>query len=81
MELLNIKDLSIKHKEQILFNKFNLTIQSNTKLGIFAPTGCGKSTLLNLISGCIAENSNLSISDIIQNQFPYMYWKNLVHTD
>lgn len=68
MELLNIKDLSIRHKEQILFNKFNLKIQSNTKLGIYAPTGCGKSTLLNLISGCIAENSNLSISGIIQKK-------------
>ena len=46
MELLNIIDLSIRHKEQILFNKFNLTIQSNTKLGIYAPTGCGKSTFI-----------------------------------
>ena len=68
MELLKIENLSIKNKEKILFNNFNLQINDDTKLGIYAPSGSGKSTLLNYISDNLIKNTDLQILGNLQKK-------------
>ena len=68
MELLKIENLSIKNKEKILFNNFNLQINDDTKLGIYAPSGSGKSTLLNYISDNLINNTDLQILGHLQKK-------------
>lgn len=55
--MLKISNLFIKYSNNILFENFNLSINENDFIGIYAPTGSGKSTLLNYIAGLIQNES------------------------
>lgn len=70
--LLQISQLTIRQKEIILFQNFNLVIGENgdkrdspdvngDRLGIYAPTGTGKTTLLNWIAGIMPEGDAIQI--------------------
>lgn len=70
--LLQISQLTIKQKENILFRNFNLAIGENgdkgdslcengDRLGIYAPTGTGKTTLLNWIAGIMPQGDSIQI--------------------
>lgn len=48
---LEIKDLTVKIKEKIVLNKFNLTIKKDEIHVIMGPNGVGKSTLSKVIMG------------------------------
>jgi len=47
--LIELKNIGKKYGEEVLFEKFNLTIYENEFLVIMGPSGRGKSTLLNMI--------------------------------
>ena len=70
--LLQISQLTIRQKENILFKNFNLVIGENgdkrdnpdvngDRLGIYAPTGTGKTSLLNWIAGIMPQGDALQI--------------------
>lgn len=66
--LIKIENLKVLQKENLLFNNFNLEIDYNSRIGIYAPTGTGKTTLLNIISGIITDNETLHFEGkIIKN--------------
>ncbi|WP_147585222.1 ABC transporter ATP-binding protein [Beduini massiliensis] len=54
MEIINIKNLSKKYKEHIIFDAFNLKINEGEMIAITGKSGSGKTTLLNII-GLIEE--------------------------
>ncbi len=50
--LISIKDLSFKYKEnELLFDSLNQTFEKNKFYAIFGPSGSGKSTFLDLLLG------------------------------
>lgn len=70
--LLQISQLTIRQKENILFQNFNLSFGYNCdkgdnpvvkgeRLGIYAPTGTGKTTLLNWIAGITSQGDSIQI--------------------
>lgn len=70
--LLQISQLTIRQKENILFKNFNLVIGENgdkgdspdvngDRLGIYAPTGTGKTSLFNWIAGIMPQGDALQI--------------------
>lgn len=73
--LLQISQLTIRQKDNILFQNFKLTLGANEdkgdspsvnvvngdRLGIYAPTGTGKTTLLNWIAGKMPEGDAIQI--------------------
>ena len=65
LQLLQISNLTIRQKDNILFQNFNLTIgekgDKGERLGIYAPTGTGKTTLLNWIAGIMPQGDSIQI--------------------
>lgn len=70
--LLQINQLTIRQKDNILFQNFNLSFGNNCdkgdnpgvkgdRLGIYAPTGTGKTTLLNWIAGITPQGDSIQI--------------------
>jgi len=49
--IIQMKDVSIRFGERVIFKKFNWSIFKDENWKIIGPNGSGKSTLLNLISG------------------------------
>lgn len=49
--MLEIKNLSKKFQEKIIFEKFNLLVSKNEILAIVGPSGGGKTTLLRMLAG------------------------------
>ncbi len=47
--MLNIENLSLTHKDHLILNHVNLTIQKGDILGLMGPSGSGKSSLLRCI--------------------------------
>lgn len=62
MSLIEIKNLRIKIKNEILFDDFKIRLEEGECIGIYAPTGKGKTTFLNYIAGIIPDNSGFDIS-------------------
>lgn len=63
IENIELKDICIKFNNKIIFNNFNLKINSNDKVLIIGPSGSGKTTLLDLIVGFVkASSGNLLIN-------------------
>ena len=63
--LLQIRQLTIRQKDNILFQNFKLTLGANEdkgdRLGIYAPTGTGKTSLFNWIAGIMPQGEALQI--------------------
>lgn len=57
MELLNVKDLTIRFGGLVAVDNVNLTLGIGETLGVIGPNGSGKTTLFNLLSGIYAPTS------------------------
>ena len=57
--LLELKDLSFGYADQLILNKTNLKITSDTRIGLLGRNGAGKSTLLKILAGVVQANTGL----------------------
>ncbi|HWR06001.1 ABC transporter ATP-binding protein [Sporomusa sp.] len=57
MELLNVKELTIRFGGLVAVDNVNLTLGVGETLGVIGPNGSGKTTLFNLLSGIYAPTS------------------------
>ena len=51
MNILEIKNISIKYGNKEILKDINIDVKKNEILCIMGQSGCGKSTLLSLIKG------------------------------
>ena len=72
--MIDIKNLSLSFGERIIFNKLNLQIQDNSRIGIVGANGAGKTTLLRVITGeiqgddgIIERSKNLTVGYLPQD--------------
>lgn len=56
MSILEIKNLSHKYDEKILFNNASLSIASGEHVGIVGLNGAGKSTFVNILNGTVIQD-------------------------
>ncbi len=56
MNILEIKDVSIRYENKEILKNINIDVLKNEILCIMGQSGCGKSTLLSLINGFLKEN-------------------------
>ena len=56
MNILEIKNISIKYGNKEILKDININVKKNEILCIMGQSGCGKSTLLSLINGFLSEN-------------------------
>ncbi|MCM3006847.1 ABC transporter ATP-binding protein [Priestia koreensis] len=61
--MIEIKGLTKKFEDSVLFSDFNLTIQTGEFIVFSGPSGCGKTTLLNMIGAIEDVNSGEIIID------------------
>ena len=62
--VIQIKNLNFGYnKDKNLFNNFNITINSNDKIGLIGPSGNGKSTLIKILMGYYNVNDNTILID------------------
>jgi ABC-type polar amino acid transport system ATPase subunit len=59
--MLNIETLTLKHDNQIVLNKLNMSVQKGDIIGLMGPSGSGKSSLLRCIQGFEKYDGNISI--------------------
>lgn len=57
--MIDIKNLSLSFGERVIFNKLNLQIQDNSRIGIVGANGAGKTTLLRVITGEIQSDDGI----------------------
>jgi len=57
--LVEIKDLSFKRGQRVIFDNVNLRIPHGKVTAIMGPSGCGKTTLLRLIGGQLKPDRGL----------------------
>jgi len=54
---IQIKDLSHRFGEKLIFNHYDLTLQDGGLYGLTAPSGRGKTTLLRILMGFLAPDA------------------------
>jgi putative ABC transport system ATP-binding protein len=64
--MLELKDICLKFGNEVILNKFNLTVEEHEKIVIKGTSGIGKSTIINLILGFIKPDSG----EIVWNGLP-----------
>lgn len=67
MGKLQVQNLTISIKNEILFQNLSFTLGEGEIVGLFAPTGRGKTTLLNLIAGLANPAKYAADGNIITN--------------
>jgi len=65
---LEIKDLSICYREQIVFDHFSLSIEQNAITCVLGPSGSGKTTLLKALAGLLPQANG-----IVPNAASYIF--------
>ena len=55
-----IENLSVRFKDNIIYDNFSLSLDNNKITCILGPSGCGKTTLLNAIAKNVNFNGNIS---------------------
>lgn len=63
-EIITIKDLEFKYKNNLLFDRFNLTIEKGSIVTLLGPNGSGKSTLAKILVGLLPFNGYIKIDDL-----------------
>ncbi|UIZ93640.1 ATP-binding cassette domain-containing protein [Acinetobacter johnsonii] len=61
--LIEVKDLSFKRGERVIYDQVNLKIRQGQITGIMGPSGTGKTTLLRLIGGQLAPDQGEVLFD------------------
>lgn len=56
---IEIKNLTFKYGDRVIFKKFSCSIPKNSKICIMGPSGSGKSTLLNILAKMIPVDRNM----------------------
>ncbi|NFS28856.1 ABC transporter ATP-binding protein [Clostridium botulinum] len=69
---IEIKNLSKAYNNEIVFEKFNLTLENSKVNCIVGKSGCGKSTLLNMLAGILKFDDG-EISGITKNEVSYIF--------
>lgn len=60
---IEVKDLTFKRGERIIYDRLNLRVQQGKITAIMGPSGIGKTTLLRLIGGQLSPNSGEILID------------------
>ncbi len=63
MNILNIKELSLKINDVTILNDINFHLNSNEWLMVVGPNGAGKSSLINAIMGVYKYNGNVLLNN------------------
>lgn len=71
MSLIQLQDLTIGYRGQIIAEKLNLSFQSQEVTCLLGANGCGKTTLLKTILGVLPKISG----EIFINQKPQQKWQ------
>ena len=69
---IEIKNLSKAYNNEIVFERFNLTLKNSKVNCIVGKSGCGKSTLLNMLAGILKFDDG-EISGISKNEVSYIF--------
>ena len=69
---IEIKNLSKAYNNEIVFERFNLTLENSKVNCIVGKSGCGKSTLLNMLAGILKFDDG-EISGITKNEVSYIF--------
>ncbi|WP_252249302.1 ABC transporter ATP-binding protein [Clostridium sp. VAP23] len=69
---IEIKNLSKAYNNEIVFERFNLTLENSKVNCIVGKSGCGKSTLLNMLAGILKFDDG-EISGITKNEISYIF--------
>ncbi|MBZ9692202.1 ABC transporter ATP-binding protein [Clostridium sp. M14] len=69
---IEIKNLSKAYNNEIVFERFNLTLENSKVNCIVGKSGCGKSTLLNMLAGILKFDDG-EISGIAKNEVSYIF--------
>ena len=62
-DLVEIRDLSFKRGDRVIFDRVNLRIRRGQVTAIMGPSGCGKTTLLRFIGGQLRPDSGQVLVD------------------
>ncbi|MGN2369571.1 ABC transporter ATP-binding protein [Clostridium cagae] len=69
---IEIKNLSKAYNNEIVFERFDLTLENSKVNCIVGKSGCGKSTLLNMLAGILKFDDG-EISGIAKNEVSYIF--------
>ncbi len=69
---IEIKNLSKAYNNEIVFERFNLTLENRKVNCIVGKSGCGKSTLLNMLAGILKFDGG-EILGISKNEVSYIF--------
>ena len=59
--IIDIKNLSYKYKDKVVFNNFNMSIEENSFISIAGNNDSGKTTLIRLINGLLPSNNTIVV--------------------
>lgn len=62
--MIEIKDVTFKRKERLLFQNLTCTIPSGQLIGLLGPNGTGKSTLLKILTGLLSCDGSVLIDGV-----------------
>lgn len=77
MEVIKIKNLSVKYNEHSAIKNINLNVNSNEYLCLVGKNGSGKSTLLKAITGLIKKETGTIEFKIDKSDIAYLAQNNM----
>ncbi len=64
MNIIQIKNLSFKYKDDFVFYRLNFNIKKGEWVSVVGPSSCGKTTLMKLLTGLLFNDSEIIIDNI-----------------